>query len=153
VKPNFPVAGPRLGPKIKEVAAALAREEYEDLPDGGVTAAGQTLSADEILRTERVVRDGWVIAQDGNVSVAIDPTLDDELVLEGRALELIRSLNEQRKQDDLALTDRVVLRLPEQHADLVEAYSDWISAEVLATSIVVDRNLESPELEKDSDQP
>jgi hypothetical protein len=47
----------------------------------------------------------------------------------------------------------VVLRLPEQHADLVEAYSDWISAEVLATSIVVDRNLESPELEKDSDQP
>jgi isoleucyl-tRNA synthetase len=100
-----------------------------------------------------VVRDGWVIAQDGNVSVAIDPILDDELVLEGRALELIRSLNEQRKQDDLALTDRVVLRLPEQHADLVEAYTDWISAEELATSIVVDRNLESPELEKDSDQP
>ena len=151
VKPNFPVAGPRLGPMIKEVAAALARGEYEDLPDGGVNAAGETLSADEILRTEKVVRDGWVVAHDGNVSVAIDPTLDDELVLEGRALELIRALNEQRKQDDLALTDRVVLRLPEEHADLVEAFSDWISAEVLATSIVVVGGLETPELERDPD--
>jgi hypothetical protein len=72
-------------------------------------------------------------------------------VLEGRALELIRALNEQRKQEDLALTDRVVLRLPEEHADLVEAFSDWISAEVLATSIVVVGDLETPQLEKDPD--
>jgi hypothetical protein len=45
----------------------------------------------------------------------------------------------------------VVLRLPEEHADLVEAFSDWISAEVLATSIVVVGGLETPELERDPD--
>jgi isoleucyl-tRNA synthetase len=149
VKPNFPVAGPRLGPKIKEVSAALARGEFEDLDDGGVFAAGETLSADEVQRTERVVLDGWVVAHDGNVSVAIDPTLDDELLLEGRALELIRRLNEQRKQEGLALTDRIRLRLPAGDADLVESHGEWIAAEVLATSIEIDESLDIPSLSVD----
>ncbi|HUF15281.1 MAG TPA: isoleucine--tRNA ligase [Acidimicrobiia bacterium] len=149
VKPNFPVAGPRLGPKIKEVSAALARGEFEDLDDGGVFAAGETLSADEVQRTERVVLDGWVVAHDGNVSVAIDPILDDDLLLEGRALELIRRLNEQRKQEGLALTNRIRLRLPAGDADLVESHGEWIAAEVLATSIEVDESLDIPSLSVD----
>jgi isoleucyl-tRNA synthetase len=84
------------------------------------------------------------VAHDGNLSVAIDPTLDAELILEGRALELIRALNEQRKQDGLDLTDRITLALPGEHADLVDRYKDWIAAEVLATSITVDDGLGSP---------
>ncbi len=150
VKPNFPVAGPRLGPKIKEVAAALAAGDYEDLEDGGVTAAGETLGPEEVERSERVVLEGWVVAHDGGVSVALDPTLDDELILEGRALELIRALNDQRKQEDLALTDRIVLRLPADHSDLVDEYRDWIAGEVLATSIEVDETLDSPVLVLDA---
>ena len=146
VKPNFPVAGPRLGTKIKEVAAALATGDFEDLEDGGVRVAGETLGPDEVQRSEKVVLEGWVVAHDGTVSVAVDPTLDDELVLEGRALELIRSLNEQRKQEDLVLTDRVALTLPGEHSDLVAAYRDWIAAEVLATSIEVDESLDRPTL-------
>jgi isoleucyl-tRNA synthetase len=148
VKPNFPVAGPRLGPKIKEVAAALSRGEFEELADGGVAVAGETLSPEEVQRTEKVILEDWVVAHDGNVSVAVDPALDDELILEGRALELIRALNEQRKQQDLALTDRIQLRLPPEHTDLVTAYEDWIAGEVLATSIEVDENLEAPSLTK-----
>ncbi|MGH3650441.1 MAG: class I tRNA ligase family protein [Acidimicrobiia bacterium] len=151
VKPNFPVAGPRLGPKIKEVAAALARGEFTDLDDGGVTAAGETLSAEEVQRTERVILEGWVVAHDGIVSVAIDPTLDDDLILEGRALELIRTLNEQRKQEGLALTDRIRLSLPAGDADLVESHGEWIAAEVLATSIEVDESLDTPNLTVDPD--
>ncbi len=152
VKPNFPLAGPRLGPKIKEVAAALAVGDYQDLDDGGVLVAGETLSVDEVQRTERVVLEGWVVAHDGNISVAIDPTLDDELILEGRALELIRALNEQRKQEQLALTDRVHLRLPAEHADLVESYHGRIAAEVLATSIKIDDGIRAPVMVRD-DQP
>jgi isoleucyl-tRNA synthetase len=151
VKPNFPVAGPRLGSKIKEVAAALARGDFEDLEDGGVTVAGETLSPDEVQRTEKVVLEDWVVAHDGNVSVAVDPTLDEELIMEGRALELIRALNEQRKQEDLALTDRIVLRLPAEHSDLVEALGDWIAGEVLATSVEIDSDLGSPAMEVDPD--
>jgi isoleucyl-tRNA synthetase len=150
VKPNFPVAGPRLGPRIKEVAAALAAHDYEDLPDGGVGAAGVTLGPDEVIRTEKVVLEGWVVAHDGGVSVAIDPTLDHELILEGRALELIRALNEERKQAGLELTDRVLLSVPVEHADVVEAHKDWIAAEVLATAIVVESGLEHPVLTLDT---
>jgi isoleucyl-tRNA synthetase len=151
VKPNFPVAGPRLGTKIKEVAAALAVGDYEDHADGSVSVAGEVLTPGEVQRTEKVVLDGWVVAHHGNVSVAVDPTLDDELVLEGRALELIRALNEQRKSEDLALTDRIGVVLPAEHSDLIEAYEKWIADEVLATSIVVDDTLDSPVLTVDKD--
>ena len=149
VKPNFPVLGPRLGSKIKEVAAALERGDYEDLDGGGVLVAGETLSADEVQRTEKVILEGWVVAHDGNVSVALDPVLDDELILEGRALELVRALNEQRKQEGLELTDRIVLRLPVQHSEVVAEYSDWIAGEVLATTIELDDSLDTPVIEKD----
>ncbi|MFZ0014954.1 MAG: class I tRNA ligase family protein, partial [Acidimicrobiia bacterium] len=151
VKPNFPVAGPRLGPKIKDVAVALAAGDYHDVEGGGVSVAGETLRADEIQRTERVILEGWVVAHDGNVSVAVDPTLDDELVMEGRALELIRALNEERKQLGLDLTDRIKLTLPSEHADLVAEYPDWIAGEVLATSLEVDDALEHPAIVVDSE--
>ena len=144
LKPNFPVAGPRLGPRIKEVAAALARGDYVDRGDGGIDVAGETLSTGEVLRTEKVVLDGWYVAHDGNVSVAVDPILDDELLLEGRALELIRSLNEERKNLDLALTDRIKLSLPREHSDVLATHGEWVAAEVLATSIGVDDSLDAP---------
>jgi isoleucyl-tRNA synthetase len=146
VKPNFPVAGPRLGGKIKEVAAALASGDFRDLDGGGVEAAGETLSAAEVIRTEKVVMEGWVVAHDGHISVAIDPALDEELIEEGNALELIRSLNEQRKQEGLALTDRISLRLPESSAPLLDRYRDRIAGEVLATSIEIDPGIVTPHM-------
>ncbi len=150
LKPNFPVAGPRLGAKVKDVAAALADGRYEVRDDGVVEAAGEELLPEEIIRTERVVMEGWVAAHDGDISVAIDPQLDTELIKEGRALELIRLLNEQRKQVGLELTDRIDLRLPGEHADLLAEYEDWIASEVLATSIQVDDSLTTPELTRAS---
>jgi isoleucyl-tRNA synthetase len=148
LKPNFPVAGPRLGSKIKEVAAALAAGEYEIADDGTVSAAGETLTAEEIVRVERVIRDGWVVAHDGSVSVALDLALDDELRMEASVLDLIRALNDQRRSQGLALTDRIALRLPAAYSELVDSHSDWIAAEVLATSIEVDDRIEHPVIEK-----
>jgi isoleucyl-tRNA synthetase len=150
VKPNFPVAGPRLGPKIKEVAAALATGEYEDVAGGGVRVAGEMLAPGEIERTERVVLEGWVVAHDGKVSVAVDPTLDEELILEGRALELVRALNEERKNQGLELTDRIALRLPVEHAEIVDEFGAWLAGEVLATSVEIDEELEMPIITRDA---
>jgi isoleucyl-tRNA synthetase len=151
VKPNFPVAGPRLGPKIKVVAAALAGGDFLDRADGGVEVAGEVLTAAEVTRTEKVIMGGWVVAHDGNVSVALDPTLDAELISEGEALELIRALNELRKQEGLDLTDRIAVRLPGRLAELVEAHGDWIASEVLATSVDLDDELSEPAITRDSD--
>jgi isoleucyl-tRNA synthetase len=146
IKPDFSVAGPRLGSKVKDVAAALAKGEYEER-DGVVVAAGEELGPDEVIRSERPVIEGWAVAQDGEVSVAVDPTLDDELLMEGRALELIRIINDLRKRHDLNLTDRIELRLPAEHADLVAVHGAWIAAEVLAISVTVDDDVDLPELE------
>lgn len=149
IKPDFPVAGPRLGPKVKEVAAALAIGDYVERDDGVVIAAGEELAPDEVIRTEKVVLEGWAVAHDGNVSVALDPQLDDELIREGRALELIRTVNDLRKQAGLQLTDRITLRLPSEHADLVQHHEDWIASEVLATSIDIDPEISKPQLSRD----
>jgi isoleucyl-tRNA synthetase len=145
IKPDFAVAGPRLGSKVKAVAAALAKGEYEER-DGVVIVAGEELRPEEVIRSERPVLEGWAIAHDDEVSVAVDPTLDEELVNEGRALELIRTLNDRRKQQDLNLTDRIELRLPGEYADLVALHGDWIAAEVLATSVDIDESLDAPAL-------
>jgi isoleucyl-tRNA synthetase len=144
IKPDFPVVGPRLGGKVKEVATALAAGDFDEQPDGTVLVAGETLESDEVIRIERVTLEGWAAAQDGDISVAIDPTLDDDLILEGRALDLIRALNEQRKQEDLDLTDRIVVRLPSQHSDLLESHEEWIASEVLAVVITVDPDVDTP---------
>ena len=64
--------------------------------------------------------------------------LDDELLLEGRVLDLIHRVNTMRKDAGLALTDRITLTLPEEDADLLQ-HEQWIKDEVLATEIRTDR--------------
>jgi isoleucyl-tRNA synthetase len=91
-----------------------------------------------------VLLEGWNVASEGNLSVAVDPRLDDELVTEGRALDLVRELNELRKQQGLQLTDRIALRLPASYADLVESHGPWIASEVLAISTELDGDIDQP---------
>ena len=105
-----------------------------------------------VVRTETVIVEGWGVAQDGNLSVAIDLALDDELVQEGRVYDLVRVLNDLRKAEGLALTDRIRLRLPGEYADLMGSHQGWIADEVLATSIEIDETLESPALERQVSQ-
>ena len=72
------------------------------------------------------------------VTVALDTTLDDELLLEGRVYDLIRLVNSMRKEQGLELTDRIVLTVPATESELVERHGDWIKDEVLAVEIRVD---------------
>ena len=70
----------------------------------------------------------------GRLTVELDTELDDELLLEGRVCDLIRKLNEMRKEAGLEVTDRIRVRLPRAKAELC-AHGDWIKAEVLAVEI------------------
>jgi isoleucyl-tRNA synthetase len=145
-KPDFAALGPRLGERVKEVAAALASGSYVVRADGTVLAAGEELAPSELVLTERVALEGWAVATDGALSVAIDPTLDAELILESRALDLIREVNELRKSAGLALTDRIALTVPAGASDIVEAHREWIAAEVLAESVTVDATVAAPSI-------
>jgi isoleucyl-tRNA synthetase len=146
VRPNLPVLGPKLGSELGAVRAALAAGEFEQV-NGGFRVAGRELGPDEVL-VERRGKEGWSLASDEAVTVALDTQLDDELELEGRVLDLIHQLNMKRREAGLELTDRIVVTLPSREADLVERYGDWIKAEVLAVSIEADGDAAEPQIAK-----
>jgi isoleucyl-tRNA synthetase len=136
VKPNLPLLGPKLGKELGSVRAALEAGEFEQLEGGGVRVNGHELGADEVL-VERRAREGWALAADDALTVAMTTELDDELRREGRVYELIHRVNTMRKDAGLELTDRIRLTLPAADADLLE-HTDWIKDEVLATEVATD---------------
>jgi isoleucyl-tRNA synthetase len=136
VKPNLRVLGPKLGKELGSIRAALQAGDFEQLEGGGVRVNGRDLGADEVL-VERGAREGWALAEDESLTVAVTTELDEELRLEARVLDLIHQLNTMRKDAGLALTDRIRVTLPEADADLL-AHEAWIKEEVLATEIRTD---------------
>jgi isoleucyl-tRNA synthetase len=136
VKPHLPALGPKLGKELGAVRAALAAGEFEELEGGRFRVLGHELEPGEVL-VERGGREGWAVASGEGVTVALDLTLDDELVLEGEAYDLIHRVNTLRKEQGFEVTDRIVLTVPEQMRALVDAHGAWIKGEVLAVDVVV----------------
>jgi isoleucyl-tRNA synthetase len=136
VKPNLPVLGPRLGKELPSIQQALQAGEFEELQGGRFRVAGHDLEPEEVL-VERSGREGFAVASEAGLTVALDTALDEELLLEGRGFDLIRKVNQLRKDEGYALTDRIVLTVPESERDLVEVHGPWIAREVLATEIRV----------------
>jgi isoleucyl-tRNA synthetase len=134
VKPNLPKLGPKLGKELGAVREALGSGEFEELPDGRFRVQGHELEADEVL-VERGGREGWAVASGDGVTVALDLGLDDELVLEGEAYELIHRVNSLRKEQGFELTDRIVLTVPDELRRLIDAHGEWINGEVLAVEV------------------
>jgi isoleucyl-tRNA synthetase len=112
-----------------------------------VRVAGIELEPDDVIRSERIAVDGWAVAAEGPISLALDVSLDDDLRLEGRVLDMIRTLNDKRKQSGLELTDRIRVTLPEAEADLLR-HREWIADEVLAVSIRTDSGTAEPRVSK-----
>ena len=89
------------------------------------------------MRAER--HEAFALAEDQGWAVALDLELDDDLRAEGMARELVRALNDLRKEHGLDLSDRITLVLDadEALAAVVEAHRAWIMGEVLATELTV----------------
>jgi isoleucyl-tRNA synthetase len=131
-KPNLKLLGPKLGPELPALRAALAAGRFERLPDGRVQVDGHELAPEEVF-VERAAPDGWALAEGDALSVALDARLDPELELEGRVYDLVHAVNSMRKKQGLAITDRIVLTLP--GGDDLERFEDWIRSETLAVAI------------------
>ncbi|MCU1462169.1 MAG: Isoleucyl-tRNA synthetase [Acidimicrobiales bacterium] len=143
VVPNFRTLGPRLGPRVNEVKAALAagdgsaiRQSLER--DGWVTVAGERLGPGDV-EIRATQHEDFALAQEGTWAVALDLDLDEGLRQEGLARELVRALNDLRKQLGLELSDRVTVRVDTAGATrlaaAVDAHRDWIAGEVLAVDL------------------
>ena len=131
-KPNLKLLGPKLGARLPVVGAALAEGRFERLADGTVRVEGHELRPEEVF-VERSAPDGWALAEEGALSVALDVRLDPELELEGRVYDLVHAVNGLRKAQGLELTDRIVLTLPD--GDDLERFLDWVKSETLAVEI------------------
>ena len=132
VKPNLPVLGPKLGSALREVRDSLQRGEFEELADGRFQVDGYVLEPNEVL-VERVGREGWAVASEDGVTVALDTELDDELLLEARLLDRVHEVNVLRKRSGLEITDRINLWIPD--GVLIERYRERLAAETLAVAV------------------
>jgi isoleucyl-tRNA synthetase len=131
VKPNLRLLGPRLGAELREVRAALEAGQFEELEGGRFRVNGHELEPDEVL-VERVGLEGWAVASEDGVTVALDTTVDDELRLEARVNDLIRDVQVMRKNAGLEITDRIRLWIPGPE---LLPFADRIAAETLAVSV------------------
>jgi isoleucyl-tRNA synthetase len=140
VKPHLPALGPKLGKELGAVRAALAAGEFEELEGGRFRVLGHELEPDEVL-VERGGKEGWAVASGDGVTVALDLALDDELLREGEAYDLIHRVNTLRKDQGFEISDRIVLTVPEEMRALLDTHGDWIKDDVLATELRVGSEL------------
>jgi isoleucyl-tRNA synthetase len=131
VKPNLRVLGPKLGAELPGVRTALAEGRFEQLDGGRFQVNGHVLEPEEVL-VERIGKEGWAIATDGVVTVALDTRLDDALRLEARCNDLIRDIQVLRKDTGLEIVDRIRLWIPDE--ELLQ-FADRIAEETLAVSV------------------
>ncbi len=138
LKPNGRVIGPRLGGEVQTVIQAAKAGDWEALDDGGVTVAGHDLHNDD-YELMLVAPQGLTSAalRSNDAIVELDTDVTPELHAEGQARDLIRLIQQARKDDDLNVTDRIniVLELPDEVASSVMTHELNITDQVLATTL------------------
>ena len=164
VKADFKKLGPKYGKIMKDLGKAITCMDQKQIAE--LERAGEykfaALPGEPVVTlddVEVIPEDipGWLVANDGNVTVALDVTVTPELKNEGMARELINRIQNIRKSSDFEITDKVRVEFSRNEA--VEAaladYADYIAAQVLANEIVVADTLEGDgvvELDVDGDK-
>ena len=149
VKCNFRTMGKKFGKLMKGVAAAvdaLTQEQIAELESNGtigINVEGQDLTV-EVADVEIISEDipGWLVANEGSLTVALEVELTDELRQEGMAREIINRVQNIRKESGLEITDRISITLA-PNAEIeksVAAFGEYIKTQVLADAITIAPN-------------
>ncbi len=149
VKCNFRVMGKKYGKLMKGVAAKMAglsQEEIAKLEKEGLLAIdveGQQITVDA-ADLEIISEDipGWLVANEGNITVALEVELNDELINEGMARELVNRVQNLRKETGLEITDRIKVTVApsETLEKALDAFGEYVKTQVLADSITFAEN-------------
>lgn len=151
IKANFKTLGKKLGPLMKEGAAAIANfspEQIRELEQKGtysLTLSGQQVEiqlADVEITSEDIP--GWHLASDGKLTVALDTTITKALEEEGIARELVNRIQNLRKEKNYEVTDKIKLQIKRNTAleSAIQNNFAYICSEILATSLEVIDNLD-----------
>jgi isoleucyl-tRNA synthetase len=146
IKPNFKTLGKKLGKLMKAVQDRIAEMTQEDIAtieknnlfSFEVEGEKVELNLDDVVISSEDL-EGWLVANDGDLTVALDVNLTDELKAEGVARELVNRIQNIRKDSDFEVTDRVKLTLQSSDyiSEAVAKFSTYICNEVLATELKV----------------
>ena len=146
VKPDFKKLGPKYGKIMKALAAKVSSMSQADIlaleRDGRFTFDIDGAVADvELADVEIISEDipGWQVANEGNLTVALDVTVTDALRREGIARDIVNRIQNIRKGRNYDIVDKIVVVFaPNENTDAaIEAYGDYIAKQVLASSVSV----------------
>lgn len=144
IKPNFKTLGPRYGKLMKEISKMFAEMSQQDINrlerEGNLSF---TISGEEV-KIEKVDAEilsedipGWLVANEGNITVALDVTITPELLQEGIAREFINRIQNMRKESGFDVTDKIVVEI-KRHKDLneaIERHGEYIGSQTLAREV------------------
>ncbi|GAA3767057.1 isoleucine--tRNA ligase [Micromonospora maritima] len=147
VKPNFRELGRRFGRDTQQVAKAVTAADPRELVDGvrkagvfALSVGGEQVDVgpNDILVTE-VPRTGWVVESQRGVTIALDTEITPELEAEGTARDVVRLVQQARRDADLDVSDRIVLSIagPAAVRAVISAHRDLIAHETLAISVTL----------------
>ncbi len=144
-KPNFRVLGKKVGPLMRDVQKAVEKFDQHALhtlfegKSVSIELEGQKIElTPEDITVERKVREGLVALTGEGITVALDTTLSESLLIEGLARELISKINTMRRDEGYAVSDRIEVKLQttERVKACFEQHRDTIMHEVLATEVL-----------------
>ncbi|MFN8337327.1 MAG: isoleucine--tRNA ligase [Cyclobacteriaceae bacterium] len=147
VKPNLAKLGKQYGPKMKEVSAVISSFMKEDIhtieKKGKLSKGGFDLVVEDVLISSEDIP-GWSVASEGNVTVALDITLTDELKKEGTARDFVNRIQNLRKDMGLEVLDKISVELEASSAEVDKAiteFSDYIRTETQALALEIKSSL------------
>jgi isoleucyl-tRNA synthetase len=144
IKPNFKTLGPKYGKYMKGISAAIALFtqkdilEFEKQGNRALTIEGTPI--DLTLEDVEIISEdipGWLVANEGKLTVALDVTLTTELIQEGIAREFVNRIQNLRKETGLDVTDKITIEIVKHEAimDAINNHKQYIGSQTLAQSI------------------
>ena len=152
IKPNFKALGPRFGKDMKLIASKIAQLDSEDIKkieqkgvlDVEINGKNITLGLDDVEITSQDI-EGWLVANEGALTVALDVTINEELRNEGIARELVNRIQNLRKDSGFEVTDRidVYLQNDKQVSLAVEKNREYIKSETLTETLEIQEQVDN----------
>ena len=149
IRPNFKVLGKKVGAQMKAVAAEISQMTQNQIRQMETEDKYQLQTVDYCLIAEDVEiltedMPGWLVSNEGLLTIALDIEVSEELLQEGLARELINRIQNLRKSSGLEITDRIVVKI-QQNENIDQAvcnFNEYISSQVLAQSLTLVDNIE-----------
>lgn len=146
VKPNFKILGKKLGGKMKaasQLILEMNQEAIAILEQQGFLNLGVNENAFELLLEDVEILsediEGWLVATEYGITVALDIHISDELEMEGRARELVNRIQKERKEMDLNVVDKIEVTLSpnDEIQKVINHFQDYIKSETLTDKILL----------------